>query len=104
MPTYEYECTQCGHTFEEFQSMTADPLIQCPECHEAGLRRLIGGGVGIIFKGSGFYVTDSKKSGSNGKSGSASRNSGSEQNSTDTTGEGKSGASSGSSDTSSGTA
>jgi putative FmdB family regulatory protein len=70
MPTYEYECTECGHTFEEFQSMTADPLVQCPECDEAGLRRLIGGGIGVIFKGSGFYVTDSKSSGSrNGSSG-----------------------------------
>jgi putative FmdB family regulatory protein len=62
MPTYDYECTTCGHTFEAFQSMSEDPLSKCPECGKK-VRRLIGGGVGIIFKGSGFYVTDSKGGG-----------------------------------------
>lgn len=60
MPTYEYECTQCGHTFDVFQRITADPLSSCPKC-KGTLRRLIGGGMGVIFKGSGFYTTDYKK-------------------------------------------
>ncbi|MCK4871572.1 MAG: zinc ribbon domain-containing protein [Phycisphaerales bacterium] len=58
MPTYEYECETCEHAFEEFQSMTARPLRKCPECGERSLRRLIGAGAGLIFKGSGFYETD----------------------------------------------
>ncbi len=57
MPTYEYECERCGHTFEAFQSMTDKPLRTCPECG-GPVRRLIGAGAGIIFKGSGFYATD----------------------------------------------
>jgi putative FmdB family regulatory protein len=64
MPTYEYECKSCGHSFEAFQSMSDDPLKECPECGKE-IRRLINGGTGIIFKGSGFYVTD-KKSGNSG--------------------------------------
>lgn len=64
MPTYDYQCESCGHVFETFQSMSDDPLRQCPECSENALRRLISGGSGVIFKGSGFYVTDSRKSGS----------------------------------------
>lgn len=58
MPTYDYECSACGHTFEEFQSITAEPLKKCPSCRKSKLRRLIGTGAGIIFKGSGFYQTD----------------------------------------------
>jgi putative FmdB family regulatory protein len=57
MPTYEYECTKCGHTFERFQQMTADPLRKCPECG-GKLRRLIGIGAGVIMKGSGAHTTD----------------------------------------------
>ncbi len=60
MPTYDYECTECGYTFEHFQAMSEAPLETCPECG-GKVRRLIGGGLGIIFKGSGFYVTDNKK-------------------------------------------
>ena len=60
MPTYDYQCEQCQHRFEAFQSITDDPLIQCPECGEISLQRLIGPGAGIIFKGSGFYCTDYK--------------------------------------------
>lgn len=57
MPTYEYECKECGHRFEKFQNMTDAPVKKCPEC--AGpVRRIIHGGVGVIFKGSGFYETD----------------------------------------------
>ncbi len=61
MPTYDYRCEGCGHTFDEFQSMTADLLTECPECKEPKLRRLIGSGAAIIFKGSGFYETDYKR-------------------------------------------
>ena len=57
MPTYEYECKKCGHHFEQFQNMSDDPLKKCPECG-GGVRRLIGKGAGIVFKGSGFYATD----------------------------------------------
>lgn len=60
MPTYDYECDACGHQFEAFQSMRDDALSVCPECNESALRRLITGGTGVIFKGSGFYVNDSK--------------------------------------------
>jgi len=59
MPTYDYECTDCGHTFEYFQSMSDEPLQKCPSCG-GKVKRLIGGGLGIIFKGSGFYVTDNR--------------------------------------------
>lgn len=57
MPTYEYECKKCGHRFEAFQSMTAEPLSTCPEC-SGPVKRLIGAGAGLLFKGSGFYLTD----------------------------------------------
>ena len=57
MPTYEYECKTCGHSFEAFQAMSDEPLKKCPVCGKE-LRRLIFGGVGVIFKGTGFYVTD----------------------------------------------
>ncbi len=58
MPTYEYQCQSCNHLFEEFQSITAEPLRKCPGCGKPRLRRLIGTGAGIIFKGGGFYETD----------------------------------------------
>lgn len=60
MPTYQYECSQCGHGFEIFQSMTEKRLQNCPQCRQESLQRLIGTGSGIIFKGSGFYQTDYK--------------------------------------------
>jgi putative FmdB family regulatory protein len=63
MPTYEYECRSCKHRFEEFQSITEEPIKKCPKCGKA-VRRLFGGGMGIIFKGSGFYTTDYKRSSS----------------------------------------
>jgi putative FmdB family regulatory protein len=66
MPTYDYACAACGHRFEEFQSMSADPLKKCPACRKNKLERLIGAGAGVIFKGSGFYQTDYKNSGSSG--------------------------------------
>ena len=58
MPTYEYKCSACGHTFERFQSITADPIKKCPECGKSKVKRLLGTGAGLIFKGSGFYITD----------------------------------------------
>jgi putative FmdB family regulatory protein len=58
MPTYEYECDNCGHQFEQFQSIMAKPLRKCPKCGKNSLNRLIGTGAGVIFKGSGFYATD----------------------------------------------
>ncbi len=57
MPTYEYRCHKCGHQFEVFQSMTDEPVKTCPEC-QGEVQRLIGTGAGLIFKGSGFYITD----------------------------------------------
>ncbi|MBI2618532.1 MAG: zinc ribbon domain-containing protein [Ignavibacteriales bacterium] len=65
MPTYEYKCSECGHTFEEFQSISAQPLTQCPSCGKQTLRRILGGGAGMIFKGQGFYLTDYKNKGGN---------------------------------------
>jgi len=58
MPTYDYECDACDHAFEEFQSMMDKPLKKCPKCGKPKLRRLIGTGAAILFKGSGFYQTD----------------------------------------------
>lgn len=58
MPTYDYVCDACGHEFEEFQNITADPLTKCPECKKKKLRRLFGTGAAVMFKGSGFYQTD----------------------------------------------
>lgn len=74
MPTYEYLCGDCNHQFEEFQSITAEPLDTCPKCN-GSVKRLISSGNGLIFKGSGFYITDYKKSNkkSNGASDSNSK-------------------------------
>jgi putative FmdB family regulatory protein len=58
MPTYDYHCDACEHEFEEFQSMTEEPLKKCPKCKKPKLRRLFGSGAAVIFKGSGFYQTD----------------------------------------------
>ncbi len=63
MPTYEYVCESCEHEFEEFQSMSAKPLKKCPSCAKPKLRRKIGTGAAIIFKGSGFYETDYRSEG-----------------------------------------
>jgi len=62
MPTYDYLCDNCNHQFEAFQSITAAPLTDCPECNVTGsVKRLISAGNGLIFKGSGFYITDYRK-------------------------------------------
>ena len=60
MPTYDYICNECKKTFEYFQSMCAEPFTVCPECKKHSLRRIISGGTGLIFKGSGYYLTDYK--------------------------------------------
>lgn len=58
MPTYDYRCSNCGHEFELFQSMSDSPKRKCPECAKLALERLIGTGAAVLFKGSGFYETD----------------------------------------------
>ncbi|NOS84688.1 MAG: zinc ribbon domain-containing protein [Ignavibacteria bacterium] len=60
MPFYEYQCSNCGHTLEELQKMSDEPLKKCPNCGKNTLQKLIGTGGGLIFKGSGFYLTDYK--------------------------------------------
>ena len=73
MPFYEYQCSNCGHTLEELQKMSDAPLIKCPKCGKNTLKKLIGTGGGLIFKGSGFYLTDYKnKPQSGSKSGKTS--------------------------------
>jgi putative FmdB family regulatory protein len=73
MPTYEYQCKYCGHELEELQSMTEEPLKTCPRCNTDNLARILSGGSGLIFKGSGFYLTDYKKgSGPGDRKGSGS--------------------------------
>jgi putative FmdB family regulatory protein len=67
MPTYEYECRECGYRFEAFHSIKGEPIKKCPKCHKDKVRRLISAGAGIIFKGSGFYATDYKRSHTGGK-------------------------------------
>ena len=59
MPTYDYQCADCGYEFEHFQAMSDEPLRICPNCNGA-VRRKISGGTGLIFKGSGYYLTDYK--------------------------------------------
>jgi putative FmdB family regulatory protein len=66
MPTYEYVCDKCGNEFEIFQSITAAPEKVCPHCGSE-VRRKLSSGVGLLFKGSGFYITDYKKSSSSGE-------------------------------------
>lgn len=60
MPTYDYQCDKCGNHFERFEKMSDEPLKKCPKC-SGKVHRLIGGGSGVIFKGTGFYETDYKK-------------------------------------------
>jgi putative FmdB family regulatory protein len=63
MPTYDYECDACQHTWELFQRITEDPVKACPECKKKKARRLFGTGAAIMFKGSGFYETDYRSEG-----------------------------------------
>lgn len=73
MPTYEYVCKNCGYRFEELQSIAAEPIKTCPQCEKDTVERLVSGGAGLIFKGSGFYITDyaRKNSTGNGNGGAA---------------------------------
>ena len=86
MPTYEYECRECGHAFERFQGINEDPIADCPECKGA-VRRLISSGGGLVFKGPGFYATD-YRSGTGSRSGGEPPSSGKE--SPDSSNKGKS--------------
>lgn len=96
MPTYDYICDACGHEFEAFESIKADPQTICPTCHEARLRRKIGPGAAILFKGSGFYQTD-YRSDSYKKGAEADKSSGSPAKSSDAKGSDSSGSSNGTS-------
>ena len=73
MPTYQYACTECGHAFDQFQSFSDDPLTVCPECN--GRLRKLFSAAGVVFKGSGFYRTDSRSSGSSSSSSSGTSSS-----------------------------
>lgn len=84
MPTYEYRCQDCNHEFDTFQSMLDDSLTVCPEC-KGSIKRLISKNVGIAFKGSGFYVTDSKSKSSPSTSSSTSTSTSSDTSSTPST-------------------
>ena len=92
MPTYEYQCQMCGYKFEEFQSITADALTFCPleEC-DGAVKRLISAGGGLLFKGSGFYITDYRSEGykNSAKADSESKSSGSDSKSSGGDGAGK---------------
>lgn len=63
MPTYDYACGACGHRFERMQPILSAPLRSCPKCKRRKVKRLIGGGGGLLFKGSGFYITDYRSKG-----------------------------------------
>src|SRR6185312_5448165 len=63
MPTYDYACKACDHTWEEFQSITSEPTKKCPKCGKKKAERKIGPGAGLIFRGSGFYITDYRSEG-----------------------------------------
>ncbi|MBN2291369.1 MAG: zinc ribbon domain-containing protein [Pirellulales bacterium] len=83
MPTYDYVCDACQHGFELFQSIKAEPETKCPQCGKKKLRRLIGPGAAVIFKGSGFYQTD-YRSKSYQKGAEADKKAGTESTSSDT--------------------
>ena len=74
MPTYVYACKSCGHRFEQYQSFSEDSLTTCPECTQETLRKVFDS-VGIVFKGSGFYSTDSATSGASTPSGTSTASS-----------------------------
>ena len=63
MPTYEYRCNGCSKQFDVYQPITAEALKSCPHCKSRKVKRLLGGGAGLLFKGSGFYITDYRSAG-----------------------------------------
>ncbi|QWC84148.1 FmdB family transcriptional regulator [Nocardioidaceae bacterium] len=89
MPTYQYACTACDHAFEQVQSFSEDSLTVCPECQ--GRLRKVYNAVGVVFKGSGFYKTDSRNGAKGTKGGSASESTGSESSGSDSSGSDSSG-------------
>jgi putative FmdB family regulatory protein len=95
MPTYQYACTECGHSFEQFQSFSEDTLTVCPVC-EGKLRKLFNA-VGVVFKGSGFYRTDSRSASSSATPASSSSSGGSSDSSASSSGSSGSSSSSSSS-------
>jgi putative FmdB family regulatory protein len=99
MPTYEYKCKSCGHQFDIVQAFTDDALTECPSCHEATLKKVFGN-VGITFKGSGFYKTDSRSAGTFGSAKDADRSDNGSSTKTETKAEPKSDSSASSSSTS----
>jgi putative FmdB family regulatory protein len=88
VPTYQYACTECGHAFEQVQSFSDDALTTCPEC--TGRLRKVFNAVGVVFKGSGFYRTDSRSNGASGSSGNGSGSDGRSETKTETKSETKS--------------
>ena len=78
MPTYVYACKSCAHRFEQYQSFSEDSLVTCPECAQDALRKVFDS-VGIVFKGSGFYSTDSQTAGASTASTGSSNSSGSSE-------------------------
>jgi putative FmdB family regulatory protein len=78
MPTYDYRCNACGHTFDELQTFSEPPLTKCPKCKKNKLERLFGGGGAIIFKGAGFYETDYRRAGEKKSDGEAAKSEGTE--------------------------
>jgi putative FmdB family regulatory protein len=72
MPTYAYICPKCGNEFQKFHKMTVKTLPRCPKCRAVAQRRITGG-AGLLFKGSGFYITDYKKTGEAGEAGEAGK-------------------------------
>ena len=76
MPTYEYHCDACGKNFEELQSILSEPIQKCTLCGEKKVHRLLGAGAGIIFRGTGFYVTDYKNKSAGENPGVKSENGG----------------------------
>jgi putative FmdB family regulatory protein len=93
MPTYEYRCPECGTNFDKFQRMSDDAVADCPQCGAAAQRRL-SGGAGLLFKGSGFYITDYrgegyKKAAQSDSGGSDSGSSGGDKPASDSTSDSK---------------
>ena len=79
MPTYDDSCAACGHRFERFESINDDAIKKCPKCSKKKAKRQIGTGAGLIFKGSGFYTTDYKKTSGGDSGGEKAKDSGGEK-------------------------